>query len=221
MSEQEATKTETFDTFSIKFYRNKRIFRSFICSFTIAYLTESPFWFVFAHVMATVFWEWWFFSYRNVKESSIIPEWYLEMQGTNREKVDQYVSFMVNLRRITACLSGVVVLFIYFFVSKKIDATTVSFVGTYTIATVLTAIIAEYTKGIKHFYPNFINLGSRSGPLTRNVSSSGETVWATSSSSVGSSNFNDATTNLSNPLNPVGFFNPISPNYVGRNSFDN
>lgn len=213
MTEQKPIEIQTFDTFSIKFYRNKRIFRSFICSFAIAYLTESPFWFVFAHVMATIFWEGWFFNYWKVKESSVIPEWYLEMQGVSREQVDQYVEFAKNLRRITAGLSCTAVFFYYFFLSKKTVDITVCFLGTYTIMTVVALIIAERMKRIKHFYPNFINLGSQ--PATKIVSTSGENTWSTASCSA------QDRLSLLNPQNPMGYNNLMSPNYIGKSMFDN
>jgi F0F1-type ATP synthase membrane subunit a len=211
MTEQEATKTDEqieYDLGRIKFYRNKRFVRSLLVSGTIAYLTEDLFCIFFSHAVATVFWDWWFFSFWKVKESSVVPEWYLEWKQISRNEVDQYVAFMVKLRRITLSVSCFVTLFCYIFWSNKIGID-LAFAGTYTITTFIPTLIAEVANWIKFPYSNYSNT------VTKCPSSFGENTW------VSSSNSSQDSLNMLNPQNTMGYNNLISPNYIGKSMFDN
>lgn len=136
------------------------------------------------------------------------------MQQNTFEEIDRYVGLAVKVRRITVVLSCFVTILFYILVSKNAGNNAAIFLITYALTTVVTLIIAERIKGIKHFYPNFINLGSQ--PISRNVSSSSENAWSAKSSIT--NDYWDR--KLTDATNPLGFTNPISPNYTGRSMFD-
>ncbi|HXF90615.1 MAG TPA: hypothetical protein VNJ29_01640, partial [Candidatus Nitrosotenuis sp.] len=86
---------------SFKTYRDKIFFRVILTTIALM-LIDSPLAFVFAHPLASLLWEWWYFSFQKVKESAMLPQWYLEAKEITPEEVDNYIKFTVTARRLFA-----------------------------------------------------------------------------------------------------------------------
>ncbi|AIK96578.1 hypothetical protein [Candidatus Odyssella acanthamoebae] len=90
---------ESIPLHKIKLYGDKRFFRSIACSVMVSIGMWDWMYALLIYPFATVFWDWWFFSYHGIKESTNLPEWFLEWKNTSREQIDQYVSVTLYVKR--------------------------------------------------------------------------------------------------------------------------
>jgi hypothetical protein len=122
MSEISNNSTETpleeIPKIKVKFYRNKRICITAFMSFCIFLATENLFLFLLSHVMLTLSWDWWFFTYRGYKDSLRAPEAYFQWAKVTTQQMDEFNAFMIKLRRIAFPMSAFMALTCYFFIEE-------------------------------------------------------------------------------------------------------
>lgn len=189
------------------FYRDKRVLLSFMLSIPITYFFGF-FPGVLAHLGSGVFWDIWFFSYKRVKESDITPQAWFEYTGVAPEQLDQYSNVFMWLRHgafVVCSLSTIADIFMNFGVAYIF-----TFGMTYFIFRVITGQYLVYKKMI---YPwiaaKFQIEGQKSPDQFDPLGFAKKNEYINPSSSI----LND----FGNPSNPIGFFNPTSPNYLFRN----
>lgn len=173
-----------------KTYRDKIFLRVILTTIGLM-LTGWPLALVFAHPVSSLFWNWWYYSFRKVKESSMMPEWYLEEKQVTAEDVDSYSQFSITARRLMA-LSGIILCLISgYFLTNLGMAVLVGFYGPYYLVRWLIILVAIWRKDVKYPYNKF------SDPLARPI-------------------IPRIDGGMIDRENPMGLFNPVSPNYVGR-----
>lgn len=174
-----------------KTYRDRRLFWVML-STAVLLFTCDPFAMLFSHPISALFWDWWYFSFRKVKESSTMPEWYLEMKKISPEQVDKYVRFSVIVRRV-AFLAAITWLIINFMVLDNWNGYTL--IRAYAIGYIGGGLImgcAILFRIIKYPYMT-----------GRDVSRNKETLGMGG---------------MTDPNNTMGWYNAMSPNYVFNSS---
>ncbi len=136
----------------IRFYRNRRFFRSCLMSIPILCFTGDMFVFTMTHIFATLFWDWWLFNVRGFKESETVPESYFKLFNITPKEMNTYASFIVNVRRIAIILGGIAY-WIVFSSSQNQFFQEISLPLTYGLSTFLILAIAELLGKIKYPYP--------------------------------------------------------------------
>ena len=178
------TPSEEVPKFKVKFYRNRRIYITALMSFCIFVATENFFLFLLSHVMLTMFWDWWLFTYRSYKDSLRAPEAYFQWAKVTTQQMDEFNTFMIKLRRIAFPISVFMALTCYFFV--EVMGYYTAFLFTYLGIVVIPAGIAMLLGKIKYPYP----------PLSKNQ----ENQWSYPMSVIHSPMYNAASDNkLANP----------------------
>lgn len=188
------TQTPTPQTVSqsipFKTYRDKILTRVILTTVALM-LTGWPWMLIFAHPIASLFWEWWYFSFKKVKESSTMSQWYLESKLVTAEDVDTYIQFIVTARRIAFVNAAVFCLISPFLFKKWGLAVTVSFYSTFYLIRWGITLIALWRKDLKYPYTISINASERVFNPTE-----------------------DCENMMGSVLNKRGYLHPASPNYI-------
>ncbi|WP_032114044.1 hypothetical protein [Candidatus Paracaedibacter symbiosus] len=169
------------------FYRDKRVLLSFMISLPIAYFGDL-FAAVFMHLATGILIDCWFFEYKKVKESDVTPQGWLDKVCITSEQLDNYSTTFMWLRHgafFVSCMAVLADTFLEFGISFA-----VTFGAAYYSFRFISGF---YLAHKKIMYPWM-------GAKLKNVSSS-------------PSPFKNGM-DLTDPANPIGFFNPSSSRYV-------
>jgi hypothetical protein len=154
MNDTANTSTETpleeVPQIKVKFYRNRRIFIAGFMSLCIFIVTEKLFLLLLSHVMLTMFWDWWFFTFRGYIDSTRAPEAYFQWAKVTTQQMDGFNGFMIKLRRIAFTMSVLTALTCYFFVEEVGYYT--AFLFTYLGIVIIPSGIAMLLGKIKYPY---------------------------------------------------------------------
>lgn len=153
---------------------------------------------LFSHMIATVFWDLWFYTIKGVKESSRLPKEFFEERQITKYQVDRYIKFSVKTKRIFFAAS--MIGFGAGIILKDVDLM-LSGVGVFYIGWSITIGLALIVGYIQQPYP----IRFRSAPY--NYHNFGET----GSDSNSSIKWDDP----HNASHPLSYNNPISINYIG------
>ena len=185
--------TENLSTRRPFFYRDKRMVLSFLVSLPIAYfgyLFEA----IFMHLATGVLIDWWFFEHKRVKESDVTPQGWLDKVSLTKESLDNHSTIYMWLRHgafFVSCMAIVADMFFKFGINFA-----VTFGAAYYFFRFASTFYLAYNKMI---YPW---IGAKT-QITNQKSGKG-----------GRPHVFDKGMDLTDPANPIGFFNPISSRYV-------
>jgi hypothetical protein len=174
----------------IKLYGDKRFFRSIACSVIVSIGVGDWSYALLIYPFATVFWDWWFFSYHGIKESTNLPEWFLAWKKISREQIDQYVTITMYIKRVILVLSLILACIHSF---KDTSMFSIDLFMIYILLMALVMIPALCFKALKTPYVTF--------------------RWGSTSSRNTSPLFEDRFYDPCDPTNPAGYYNPSSINY--------
>jgi hypothetical protein len=160
--------------------------------------TCQPFLMLFSHMLATVFWDFWFYTIRGVKESSSLPIGFFEERQINKHQVDRYTQFVVKAKRIFLAIAMIGA---GIGIALQEDNFMLAGLGLFYIGLSITIGLALILGYIQQPYP--IRLGSvpysHVDSNTTSISYNSPVKW-------------DDPHNASHPLS---YNNPISINYIG------
>lgn len=189
MSEETtATAKEVKDLSRVQFFSGQRFFWTIWTAFGLCVVTVGhPLTIITALPLATVFWDWWHFSFRKNKQSETIPSWYLGWKDITAEEIDKYVKYTVNSRR-TAFIAAIFLSTLSIMFWR--DGILIAFWGTYYAGSIGAIGFALLFKIIKFPYPNVLGGESSNSPL-----------------------FDSGSFDAFSTTNSMGYYNPSSSNY--------
>ncbi|WP_010304212.1 hypothetical protein [Candidatus Odyssella thessalonicensis] len=174
----------------IQLYGQKVFNRSLLCALGAALVMQEGTYGLALYPLASVFWDWWFFSYSGYKESTQVTEAFLEWKQMTRDQIDQYVRIMLYAKRILLAIA---------FVWAAFDSFTESQI-------LLTDLFINYAILMTLFW----------GPLLcfRLIKSPYITFVLDETRELSLHNLQrDSLSDLCDPSNPIGYYNPVSMNY--------
>lgn len=177
------------------FYRDKRMVLSFLMSLPIAcfgYLFEA----IFMYLATGVLIDWWYFEFKSVKESDVTPQGWLDKVGLTGESFDHHSTVYMWLRHgafFVSCMAIVADMFFKFDVGYES-----AFCSMYFTFRLLSGLYLAHKQMI---YPWIAAKSQIEGKKY------GRSPYPGGYHPLGG---------LEDPLNPIGFLNPSSPNYISK-----
>ncbi|WP_100070086.1 hypothetical protein [Candidatus Odyssella thessalonicensis] len=177
----------------IQLYGQKGFNRSLFCALGAALLMQEGTYGLAIYPVARVFWDWWFFSYRGYKESGQVSEAFLEWKKMTRDQIDQYVKIMLTAKRILLAIALAWAVFESFKEPQLFMSDL--FIMYATLMTLFWGPMLCF-RILKSPYANF--------------------VWGAPQEPEQYNPYKDSITDLCDPKNPMGYFNPSSINYTSK-----
>lgn len=178
----------------IQLYGQKVFFRSLLCALGAALVMQEGTYGLVLYPLASVFWDWWFFSYWGYKESAQVTEAFLEWKQITRDQIDQYVRIMLYAKRILLAIA---------FAWTGLDSFAESQI-------LLTDLFINYAILMALFCGPMLCFRLLKSPYITFM------VGQPQEDSPSSPPYKGTTSDLYDPSNPIGYYNPVSVNYIFR-----
>jgi len=189
------------------FYGVKRRYRSVIPAIAVLFLTGDPFAAILTQVLSSLFWDWWFFSFKKRRESDLVSNAFLAAKQMTKKQVDDFSDFFVMTRRLAFVWSYMISLSAYLYDFG------ISYKTAFMASCMLINLGALCYCLIKKMPCPYTSLEDEIDPQNAHF----RRAFPETSRS---SRWDDRSDYMS-ITNPIGFTNSCSPNYIGKSLFDN